>query len=247
MVAFSRNQQGKGIVDSLLSPFTVEKYHGEKHARSLDPEHFLQGYNFVGPSSRLDIRLNPDETPKTDSMPLNSLDRAAYKHDLAYKHELDGFKKDHNKAKHIKNVWNADREFINESKNQTDDTIIGNLSSKLIETKMNLEENGLLPTETFEGFGENVDPTFRLKQLVQKELKHENKKVKHARNQKEGGLAIAPLIPILAPFLAPIAGEIVKDIYTFVKGKIRGSGIKTNHIKTHQDKKQFLINLLSQI
>ena len=93
MVAFSRNQQGKGIVDSLLSPFTVEKYHGEKHARSLDPEHFLQGYNFVGPSSRLDIRLNPDETPKTDSMPLNALDRSAYKHDLAYKHELEGFKR----------------------------------------------------------------------------------------------------------------------------------------------------------
>jgi len=46
MVAFSRKQQGKGIVDTLLSPFTVEKYQGEKHARSLDPEHFLQGYTF---------------------------------------------------------------------------------------------------------------------------------------------------------------------------------------------------------
>ena len=247
MVAFSRKQQGKGIVDTLLSPFTVEKYQGEKHARSLDPEHFLQGYNFVGPSSRLDIRLNPDETPKTDSMPLNALDRSAYKHDLAYKHELEGFKKDHNKAKHIKNVWNADREFINEAENQTDDTIMGNLSSKLIETKMNLEENGLLPTETFEGFGLNSDPTFRLKQLVQKELKHEKKKVNHARNQKEGGFAIAPLIPILVPLLAPLAGSIINDVYTFVKKKIQGSGIKTSHIKTHDEKKQFIINLLSQI
>jgi len=52
---------------------------------------------------------------------------------------------------------------------------------------------------------------------------------------------------VLAPFLAPIAGEIVKDVYTFVKGKIRGSGIKTNHIKTHDEKKQFIINLLSKI
>ena len=56
MVAFGK-QQGKGLIDTLLSPFTVEKYQGEKHARSLDPEHFLQGYNFVGPSTRLDIRL----------------------------------------------------------------------------------------------------------------------------------------------------------------------------------------------
>ena len=160
MVAFAKNQQGKGIVDTL---FTAEKYPNEKHAYSMDTNHFLQGYNYVGPQTRLDLRLHPDETPKTDSIPLNALDRTAYKHDLAYKHELEGFKKDHNKEKHIKNIWNADREFINEAKNQTDDTIMGNLSSKLIETLMNLEQNGILPTKTFEGFGENSDPTYRLK------------------------------------------------------------------------------------
>ena len=45
MVAFSRKQQGKGIVDTLLSPFTVEKYQGEKHAR----ENLIgKPYSFLG-------------------------------------------------------------------------------------------------------------------------------------------------------------------------------------------------------
>ena len=48
MVAFAKNQQGKGIVDTLLSPFTAEKYPNKKHAYSMDTNHFLQGYNFVG-------------------------------------------------------------------------------------------------------------------------------------------------------------------------------------------------------
>ena len=47
---------GSGVFDSLLKPFTVEKYAGERHARSLDAKHFLQGYNFFGPQTQLDLR-----------------------------------------------------------------------------------------------------------------------------------------------------------------------------------------------
>ena len=61
MVCFSHNktkfQKGSGVMDTLLRPFTVDKYNlGERHARSLDPNHFLQGYNYVRPFSALSYR-----------------------------------------------------------------------------------------------------------------------------------------------------------------------------------------------
>ena len=56
--------------------FIWSKYSKEKH---------LPGHNFTGPGTRLDLRLNPDNTPKEDSKPINRVDQAAYKHDLAYR------------------------------------------------------------------------------------------------------------------------------------------------------------------
>jgi len=44
--------------------------------------------NFTGPGTHLDQRLNPDLTLKEWSKPINCVDRAAYRHDLAYaKHQ----------------------------------------------------------------------------------------------------------------------------------------------------------------
>ena len=51
------------------------RYSGEKH---------LPGYSFCGPGTRLDIRLNPDGTPKQGEEPVNRVDRACLRHDLAY-------------------------------------------------------------------------------------------------------------------------------------------------------------------
>ena len=56
--------------------FIWSKYSKEKH---------LPGHNFTGPGTRLDLRLNPDNTPKEDSKPINRVDAASYKHDLAYR------------------------------------------------------------------------------------------------------------------------------------------------------------------
>jgi hypothetical protein len=78
-------------LQSLLSklPFTTTGIPNEKH---------LPGHSFTGPSTRLDIRLNPDNSPKDWSMPINRIDEAAYHHDKAYrdagedlsrKHEAD--------------------------------------------------------------------------------------------------------------------------------------------------------------
>ena len=43
------NKVERGMMDSLLRPFTVSKYGNEMHSRSLDPKRFIQGYVYNGP------------------------------------------------------------------------------------------------------------------------------------------------------------------------------------------------------
>jgi len=53
----------------------------------------LPGHNFIGPGTNLDKRLNPDGTPKPWSKPVNRVDNAAYRHDLAYARHSDTAKR----------------------------------------------------------------------------------------------------------------------------------------------------------
>jgi len=74
---------------SNLPGFPWSKYPGEKH---------LPGHNYVGPGTRLDIRLDGNDQPKSGEEPIDRDDQAAYIHDLKYrdcgdnlqcKHEAD--------------------------------------------------------------------------------------------------------------------------------------------------------------
>ena len=58
-----------------LPGFVWSKYPKEKH---------LPSYNYLGPGTRLDIRLNENNIPKPGEEPINKIDRLAYIHDLAY-------------------------------------------------------------------------------------------------------------------------------------------------------------------
>ena len=58
-----------------LPGFVWAKYPKEKH---------LPSYNYLGPGTRLDIRLNENNIPKPGEEPINQIDRLAYMHDLAY-------------------------------------------------------------------------------------------------------------------------------------------------------------------
>ena len=80
--------QGSGILENLMRPFTVRKYGNEMHARSLDPNHFLQGYSYVGPRTEV---LYRDKIG--DNKPLNDLDATAKEHDLAYLREKEEYEK----------------------------------------------------------------------------------------------------------------------------------------------------------
>ena len=81
---YVRVQKGGDLVSSLNAvtsrvklPWT--KFPGEMH---------LPGHNFTGPGTNLDKRLNPNGTPKPWSKPVNRVDCAAYRHDLAYARHL---------------------------------------------------------------------------------------------------------------------------------------------------------------
>ena len=82
---FVKATEGGDLVGSLNSvtrniKLPWAKFPGEMH---------LIGHSFTGPGTRLDMRLNPDSTPKEWSQPINRVDSAAYKHDLAYDQHAD--------------------------------------------------------------------------------------------------------------------------------------------------------------
>ena len=52
------------------------KYPGEKH---------YPGYNYCGPGTRLDIRLDNQDNPKPGENPINAIDEACRIHDIAYR------------------------------------------------------------------------------------------------------------------------------------------------------------------
>ena len=78
---------------SKLPGFVWSKYSGEKH---------LPGYAYLGPGTRLDIRLDENNIPKSGEEPINEIDRLAYIHDLAYQNSDD-----------IDERHRADQEMIN--------------------------------------------------------------------------------------------------------------------------------------
>ena len=82
----------KGLTN--LPGFLWAKYAGEKH---------LPGHNFTGPGTDLEKRLDENGRPKDDSIPVNRVDWAAYRHDLAYRKFHD-----------IENRHRADRQMIAE-------------------------------------------------------------------------------------------------------------------------------------
>ena len=66
---------GAGMLDSVINTFTYSKY---------PDEHHFPYYGYLGPGSRLDIRLDENLNPKPGEEPINDLDRTALKHDIAY-------------------------------------------------------------------------------------------------------------------------------------------------------------------
>ena len=67
---------------------------GEKH---------LPGMRYCGPGTKLDEKLNPDDTPKPGCEPVDRVDEAALRHDVAYRNHSD-----------FRNRNKADKEMIHD-------------------------------------------------------------------------------------------------------------------------------------
>ena len=79
MIRLIKKNGGKfDLQDSLSTlPGTPwAKYPNEKH---------FPGYQYLGPSTRLDIRLDQNDNPRPGEEPISPTDYLAYKHDLAYR------------------------------------------------------------------------------------------------------------------------------------------------------------------
>ena len=85
------------ILGSSKISFPWSKYKNELH---------LPFYNFAGPGTALEKRLDENDMPLENSKPINRVDAAAYKHDLAYRDHSD-----------IKSRHAADKEMITELDN----------------------------------------------------------------------------------------------------------------------------------
>ena len=186
---------------------------------------FLKPFEYNGPGTQIKLREQLGDTQV-----VGDLDQYAKNHDYTYLHEKKEYNKYHDKSKHIKNIWNADDIFIEKAKHSKDEPIMGPISSNLISMKKNLEQKGM-DTNRFSGFGtdnesENNDPVSRLRSLVQEKHAIKAKQEKKHKNQKGG---FAPLIAVGLPILGALAGEFVKDLYSVIKRKLTGSGVKMNH------------------
>ena len=60
-----------------------------KTINNLPFEFYLPFHNFTGPETKLRSRLNEDDTPKSWSIPTNTVDKAAYHHDVCYRDNRD--------------------------------------------------------------------------------------------------------------------------------------------------------------
>ena len=151
-----------------------------------------------------------------DDIPLNKLDAAAKKHDYAYLHEKEEYLKDHDKKKHINNVWKADQEFINEANNQNDDPVMGKISANSIRAKRLGKQTGILSSETFSGFGKkHNDTTYRLKLLARK---HKYTDINNNKHKKiEGGMP--PFLSIGLSILEKCKKYIIKFIYKEIENR----------------------------
>jgi len=229
-----------------MKPFTYERFPGERHGISLAPATFGQPFSFMGPGTRLDMRLDANYVPKPDSQPINRADMVSYQHDVAYDRAKKNYLKNptpENRKAQLNKVWEADDRFINEMNNDNEEPMAP-IAGKLISTKKSLEQMGVLPTTTFEGFGnESKDPTERLKILAKEINKKEKRKRKNKKVVKGGFVPAAIGIPILAT----LGSKIISDLYDYVKKKIKGEGINVPNHKTKSQQIQFLKEFIKSI
>ena len=192
----NRNIRGSGIIDNIISKFTAQRYLPERHAISLANDTFGKPMQFMGPFTRLDLRLDENEKPKPDSQPLRKSDYASYEHDLAYKHAGDDYFKNptpENKKTQMRKIWSADDKFIRDMDEDPNEPMAA-VAQKLIQMKESGEKLGILPTTKFSGFVSNeegsVDPVARLRNIVKEQYVVDERKERKKKKKMPNMVAV---------------------------------------------------------
>ena len=74
----------------------------------------MLGHNFTGPGTRLDRKLNSDNSPKLWSHPINRVDSASYRHDLEYVKHSNVAKRNEADRKKIKELDSIEKPTLRE-------------------------------------------------------------------------------------------------------------------------------------
>jgi hypothetical protein len=239
-------QKGRGIGDvitKLLSPTGLmespPEYEGEKHAKN---------YNFLGPGTDLEDRKRDRNLPSKPNDPINKLDSAAKKHDYAYKKSNEKLNDNIIDQKtFLKEVHQADDDFINELKEIPDISMTKIIASKAILLKKFAEKHGLLsPTEFSQsgsGFIEDVNAIIG--------ISPDNQLRKERRFNQSGGFLPA-LVPFIAPIVASLATEGISKLIDHFTEKQKkqgqeGSGIKPTKRTKLIDNRKFVAHTLDNM
>ena len=225
--------------------FVDSKYPGEFHAH---------GYSYLGPGSRLDIRLDNNFKPRKGEEPINQLDSIALKHDISYDKIKKEYLKDGNKQKALNAIHNSDNSFIQQARSSNVQPL-GTIASGIIKAKQLAEDAGVLSTKTFSGMGKKnqvafatksgkvvtfskkpPDPTARLKKLAGVEAP-----IKEKKKKMRGGLG-----PLAVGVISALAGTALDKIFTLIKDKISGSGFNMDPelYKSESHKRAFIKRVL---
>ena len=117
--------------------------------------------SFMGPFTNFQARTNEDQSPKLNSLPLNSADYNSYLHDKIYYNAKNAYESNptpENQKIQMNKIHKADDVFINEMNRDTQEPM-AKIAGDLIRGKKILEST-VLPTKTLSGFGS--DPILAL-------------------------------------------------------------------------------------
>ena len=111
--------------------FIDEKYPGERH---------VHGYNFLGPWTRTDIRLDENYKPRPGEEPVSKLDAISMRHDIEYTKAKKEYEQTGDKEKALERIHESDKEFV---KDASKEGALGKVAAGIIYGKMKAEEHGI--------------------------------------------------------------------------------------------------------
>jgi hypothetical protein len=81
------NPSGGSIIDTFVNNLPVEMHLVDFGTKGLIP--YVRRYNFCGPGTKLNKRLDAYDRPVPGSEPINELDAGCMQHDIAYRDAKD--------------------------------------------------------------------------------------------------------------------------------------------------------------